>query len=311
MKTFILGILFCIATLNHTAQLDSHIYNPQSSLLEPRDADDDDERSGFTFAIDLGVYLASKKTANIYNGSGGSEINTQSIWYDVESRLTQVGVNTFANVIQNINTEFPEYNGTVTGFDISFEDLPLNMNYTPRLYFSLGATYHFNDYWALVAKTTLANLKATDVYTMRLIGPPIPPNATEVIGIFDITGEEQRLHFDLGFKNTSYNDYGFKWFWGGGASLVGAKIENNIAWIGETRYPLLISTSSALTQNPQAFEAIQTAYNIGYYATTGWEIEYEERFDFGIGFVLSRDPIELAGTSQNVWNKRIYFTFGL
>jgi len=311
MKNFILVLLICVATLNLTAQTTSN-----QSFTSPRDLMTleevaEEESRGFTFAIDLGVYLASKKTANIYNGAGGLEVNTQSIWYDVETRLTQVGVNTFSNVVQTINDEFPEYNNTVTGFDISGSDLPINMRYSPKLYFSLGATYHFNDYWAVVAKTSLANLKATDVYTMRLIGPPIPQNASEAIGIFDITGEEQRLHLDLGFKNTSYNDYGFKWFWGAGASLVGSKIENNVAWIGRTRYPLLISSASALSQNPQAFEAIQTSFGIGYYATTGWEMEYNERYDFGIGFVLSRDPIELAGNSQTVYNKRIYITFGI
>ena len=57
--------------------------------------------------------------------------------------------------------------------------------------------------------SSIANLKSTAVYTMELLGPTIPQNASAVIQQFDITGEEQRIHFDLGFKNTSYNDYGF------------------------------------------------------------------------------------------------------
>jgi len=313
MKNLSILSIFCFATLACNAQLreKQQPHSFQSTLdFSSSNANEDDER-GFTFGIDLGVYLASRKTAGIYNGAGGRSINTQSIWYDVETRLAEVGVNAFSNTVQNINNEYPEYNNGVTGFDISGEDLPLNMGYSPKLYFGLGATYHFSQYWALVAKSSLANLKATDVYTMTLIGPTLPQNASEVIGIFDITGEEQRLHLDLGFKNTSYNDYGFKWFWGAGASVVGSKISNNVAWIGDIQYPLLISSATVQSNNPQAFEAIQTAYNIGYYATTGWEMEYDERYDFGIGFVLSRDPIELAGDTQTVFNKRIYITFGI
>ncbi len=265
---------------------------------------------GFTFAIDLGMYLASKKTANAYQGLGLSQINDQALWWSIGERFTEVGINTQAQVIQNINDSYPEYNGTVTGFLIGNDDYPLDMNYSPRIYFALNATYHFSDYWALVAKSSIANLKSTAVYTMELLGPTIPQNASAVIQQFDITGEEQRIHFDLGFKNTSYNDYGFKWFWGGGMSLVGSKILSNTAFIGTNPYELILQNNGN-NQFLTEFNSAQTAFNVGYYATTGWEMEYKERYDFGIGFNLSRDVIELGPNEESVWNKRIYVSFGI
>ncbi|MEJ6796781.1 MAG: hypothetical protein QNK63_08720, partial [Flavobacteriales bacterium] len=131
---------------------------------------------GFTFSIDLGMYLASKKTANIYNGLGLSQINNQASWYSIARRFNDVGVNTRANITQTINDNYPEYNGTVTDFIITENDLPLDMNYSPKIYFALNATYHFSDYWAVVAKSSIANLKSTAVYTMTLEGPTIPQN---------------------------------------------------------------------------------------------------------------------------------------
>ncbi len=264
---------------------------------------------GFTFSIDLGMYLASKKTANIYNGLGLSQINNQASWYSIPQRFTEVGLNTQANIVQTINENFPEYNGTVTGIRFGADDFPQDMNYSPKIYFALNATYHFSDYWAVVAKSSIANLKSTAVYTMTLEGPTIPQNASEVIQQFDLSGKEQRIHFDLGFKNTSYNDYGFKWFWGAGMSMVGAKVESNTAFIGDSRYELILQNSGN-NQLINEFNSAQTAFNVGYYATTGWEMEYQDRFDFGIGFNLSRDVIELGLTEQSVWNKRIYISFG-
>lgn len=311
MKNLGLGILFCIATLTTQAQLNES-YSPKSTLnlgLNIPAEDDEDER-GFTYAVDLGVYLASKKTANIYNGAGGVEINTQTVWQSISERLTSLP-NATSTITEIINAELPQYNGTVTGYSFPIDHLPIDLNYSPRLYFGIGATYHFNKYWGLNIKSSLANLKTTGVYTMRLQGPLPPQNASEVIEIFDVTGEERRVHFDLGFRNTSYNDFGFKWFWGGGASLVGAQIESNTAWIGQRQFPLLLTNSPNINQNPQAAETLQTTFNLGFFATTGWEMEYDEKFDVAIGFVLSRDPIELGGTEQTVYNKRIYFSFGI
>jgi len=264
---------------------------------------------GFTFAIDLGVYFASRKTANIYNGGGGAPITQQAIWYTIEERF-QIGLNNPANVIQTINNEFPELGGTVTDFIIDSDDLPFDLNYSPRLYFGLNATYHFSDYWGVVVKSSLAGLKSTGVYTLELIGPSIPQNATEVIRQFDLTGEEQRIHFDLGFKNTSYNDYGFKWFWGAGISAVGARIQRNTAFIGRQRFELILQNNGN-TQFLNDFNSNQTAFNLGFYGTTGWEVEYNDRYDFGIGFTLSRDQIELGLQTTPVWNKKVYISFGI
>lgn len=284
---------------------------------EETEYDDDDEGNGrgFTFGIDMGVYLASKKTANIYNGLNGSLLNDQARWFSVPDRFIEVGAGgpaqNIANISQVINDEFPaQYNGTVEGFFMDSQDFSTDMNYSPRLYFALNATYHFNDYWAVVARSSLANLKTTAVYTMTLLGPLPPQNASEVIQQFDINGEEQRLHLDLGFKNTSYNDYGFQWFWGGGMSLVGAKVESNTAFIGDRPYSLILTNNNNF-QVPQDFNATQASYNFGFYATTGFEMEYQERYLFGIGFNLSRDPIELGTFQEDVWNKRIYITFGI
>ena len=290
------------SSLNYSTQSELTIWSEEEPIEE--------SAKGFTFAIDLGVYLASKKTANIYQGLGLSQINEQALWYSIGERFTEVGINTQAQIVQDINNSYPQYNGTVTGFFIEGADYPLDMNYSPRLFFALNATYHFSDYWAVVAKSSVANLKSTAVYTMTLEGPTIPQNASEVIQQFDLTGEEQRIHFDLGFKNTSYNDFGFKWFWGGGMSLVGAKIQSNTAFIGTNPYELILQNNGN-NQFLSEFNSAQTVFNVGYYATTGWEMEYKDRYDFGIGFNLSRDVIELGPTEQSVWNKRIYVSFGI
>ncbi|MFK7757962.1 MAG: hypothetical protein AB8B53_13615 [Flavobacteriales bacterium] len=288
-------------------------YSMFNSDEETEDEEYEDSNRGFTFGIDLGVYFANKKTSNIYNGNisafDGDLENAQGVWFTVAERFN-LNPNLRSQLIQTINDEYPEYNQTVTDFVIDDLDYSYDMNYQPRLYFALNATYHLSDYWAIVAKSSLANLKANAVYTMTLIGPLPPQNASEVIEQFDISGEEQRLHLDLGFKNTSYNDYGFQWFWGGGMSLVGAKVEANTAFIGERAFPLILRNNGNF-QLPQEFDATQPSYNIGFYATTGFEMEYQDRYTFGIGFNLSRDPIELGTYKEDVWNSRVFITFGI
>ena len=93
-------------------------------------------------------------------------------------------------------------------------------------------------------------------------------------------------------------------------SMVGAKVESNTAFIGQTPYELILQNSGN-NQLINEFNSAQTAFNVGYYATTGWEMEYQDRFDFGIGFNISKDVIELGLTEQSVWNKRIYISFGI
>ncbi len=296
------------------SKANSYSYFGHSEETEDEEEYEDNGR-GFTFGIDLGVYLASKKTANIFNGNiaafDGDLKTEQGTWLTVEERFN-LNPNLNSQIIEIMNQEFlSEYNNTIIGYEIDDLDYAYDMNYSPRLFFALNATYHLNDYWAIVAKSSLANIKTTAVYTMELIGPPIPQNASEVIQQFDINGEEQRLHIDLGFKNTSYNDYGFQWFWGGGISLIGAKVETNTAFIGDRPYPLILNNNNNNFLQPQEFDATQPSYNFGFYATTGFEMEYQERYIFGLGFNLSRDPIELGTYKEDVWNKRIYFTFGI
>ncbi len=311
---FILVTFFGLSSSVHGQLMQQQSKTSQYDFFNISDEEvltEEESKRGFTFAIDLGMYLASKKTANIYNGSGGAQVNEQALWYSVGTRFgDNVGLNNVSNITQEINDQYPEYNGTVTGYLISSGDLPLDMNYSPRIYFGLNATYHLSDYWGIVLKSSVANLKSTAVYTMELIGPSIPQNASEVIQQFDITGEEQRLHFDFGFRNTSYNDFGFKWFWGGGISAVGSKILKNTAFIGEQGHELILQNNGN-TQFLNTYNASQTAFNIGFYATTGWEMEYKERYDFALGFNLSRDPIELGLQTTDVWNKRVYISFGI
>jgi len=302
------------AQLKPNASVETYSFlNKNSSFLEEEvEVEDEDSRRGFTFGIDLGAYLASKKTANIYNGAGGRVINNQALWNSIPERFTEIGINTPVQVINDINAEYPEYGNTVSGFflNTTAEFLPADMNYNPRLFFGLNATYHLNDYWAIMAKSSVANLKSTAVYTMVLEGPTIPANANDVRQQFDLTGEEQRIHFDLGFKNSSYNDYGFKWFWGGGISGVGSRIQRNTAFIGSQRYELLIQNNGN-QQFVNEFNANQTVFNIGFFLNTGWEMEYKDRYDFGLGFHLSRDPIELGNLREDVYNIRIFITFGI
>ncbi len=321
MKRLLIIPVLLLSTIT-IAQLkpkaDVKLYSLYDRGLSDEIVDDEESERGFTFAMDLGVYLASKKTANLYNGSGLANINAQSNWLSVEERFTSVGFNQQANIVQEMNTNpaLSQYSGTIVGFALngnpSSEDYSYarDMNYTPSFFFGLNATYHLSDYWGIVGKVSVANLVTTAVYTMELFGPLPPQNASEVIEVFNIRGEEQRVHLDLGFKNTSYNDYGFKWFWGAGASLVGAQIQQNTAFIGETPYDLIFQNNGN-QQFLQEFNANQTLYNFGFYANTGWEFEYKERYDVGIGFNLSRDVIELGPVEEIGWNKRIYFYFGI
>ena len=103
-------------------------------------AQDEEEYRGFSVGFRLGTYLASKNTANFYNGSGfyQSGVNYAGVQaYTIGERLSGDIFGT--QLVSQINNYYNSSN-----FQIPYDSSPMNMRYNPAFSVGLDFRYRLN-----------------------------------------------------------------------------------------------------------------------------------------------------------------------
>lgn len=133
------------------------------------------QNSSFYVGFKSGVYLGSKKSAVLYNGTSES--------YGIK------------RIYKLSNLEAVIAEELIYPFELS--EAPLNIKYNPAL--SIGGTlgWILENENAVFLSVDIINLNIEDAYTVKIDDP----NELEpVIRPFAIIGKENRLNFDLGYK---------------------------------------------------------------------------------------------------------------
>jgi hypothetical protein len=263
-------------------------------------AQDRDERKGFRFGLNMGMYFPSKVSANYYNGSGfySNNIDPNGVrMYSIEERLNLTPQET-----QYITSYF-----NATGFQFPRDAYPTAMRYNGGFNIGFQTAYDFNNKSSLIFDLNVCKVKAYDRFTMQLNGTSAQQNGQTDIRIFNIQGNEQRLQLGLGYRTgwaLSGNGLYFMQF---GGSMLGTKVINNVAMLADRNYELIIGAANpAQMINYQP----QTGIGFGYYVSTGFFLPLGEQ-NAELSLAFSKDKMILNLNEFKGWNKILTFCFSI
>lgn len=264
-------------------------------------AQDSDERKGFRFGLNMGMYFPSKVSANYYNGSGfyDNNIDPNGVrMYSIEERLNLTPQET-----QYITSYF-----NATGFQFPYDAYPTAMRYSGGFNIGLQTAYDINNKSSFIFDLNVCKVKAYDRFTMQMIGTSAQVNGQNDIRIFNIEGNEQRLNVALGYRTgwaLSGNGLYFMQF---GGSMLGTKVVNNIAHVADRNYELIIGAANPaqmINYRPQ------TGIGFGYYFSTGFFLPLGTNKNAELSLAFSKDKMILNMNEFKGWNKMLTFCFSI
>ena len=264
-------------------------------------AQDSDERKGFRFGLNMGMYFPSKVSANYYNGSGfyNNNIDPNGVrMYSIEERLNLTPQET-----QYITNYF-----NATGFQFPYDAYPTAMRYNGGFNIGFQTAYDFNNKSSLIFDLNVCKVRAYDRFTMQLNGTSAQQNGQTDIRIFNIEGNEQRLNLALGYRTgwaLSGNGLYFMQF---GGTMLGTKVINNVAILADRNYELIIGAANpAQMINYQP----QTGVGFGYYFSTGFFLPLGTHKNAELSLAFAKDKIILNANEFKGWNKMLTFCFSI
>jgi len=262
-------------------------------------AQEDEEYRGFSVGFRLGTYLASKNTANFYNGSGfyQSGVNYAGVSaYTIEDRL-----NLTPQQISQINNYYNSSN-----FQIPYDSSPMNMRYNPAFSVGLDFRYRLNRFASYLLQVQTTKLVASDQFTVDFDGTSQQQNAQNDVRLFSITGSEQRFQMALGYRQGWEVNELIDFFIQPGITFSGVRVNNNQIHIAEQNLDLFIGAF-----NPQQLQNYtpQTRTGFGGGFGTGFEFELGNGHSFDLGFYTYREKMKLWETEFVGWNKSLTATF--
>lgn len=291
-------------------RLDGFQNNLKLTFEDPEEDEweEDDER-GWSFALNLGVYQASKKSANIYNGLCGFDVSDDPNGvrcYTIKERLFLNSTNS-NSPYQTLLQYFANQGQNYTAVDIPYDAYPTNMRYNPAFMFGANMLYNFNYSAGVIIEANFMQLKAVDVYTLRGVGGQQCPNG-DCIEIFSIWGEEQRFNVNLGYRGRMEINRETKWYMDLGASILGARLERNVITAGDRDYDLIIGAD-----NPAQIIQYRpkTDIGIGGFIGTGVEMVFNDNIRMDLGLQGAREKLILQTYEGQVWNWMLVARFGI
>ncbi|MCC6600711.1 MAG: outer membrane beta-barrel protein [Crocinitomicaceae bacterium] len=271
---------------------------------EEEEEEEEDEFRGFSFGLNIGSYIGSAKTGNFYNGDGIQNFPDNPngvLGYSIYERLSQPVLT---------QQEFSYITGyyNAASFEVPYDSSPLNMKYNPSFMVGLQVKYNFTRYAALVFNVNSMKLKAASQFTLRCIGTGAQQNAQQDIRLFNITGNEQRFNFNLGYRQGWEINPITNFYLQLGGSMLGTKVERNQIFVAERTYDLFVGAS-----NPYQLLPYQprTDIGFGFYLAPGFEFFIKDKYTFDISFGMSRDKIILISEETKAWNKWLQASFTL
>ena len=265
--------------------------------------DESDERKGFRFGLNMGMYFPSKVSANYYNGSGfyDNNIDPNGVrMYSIEERLDP---SIFIQDAAYLNSYFGS-----SSYSFPYDAYPTAMRYSGAFNIGLQTAFDFNNTSSLIFDLNVCKVKSYDRFTMQFVGTAAQQNAQSDKKIFNIEGNEQRFNLALGYRTgweLSANGLYFIQF---GGSMLGTKVVSNIVHIADRNYDLIIGAanpSQTISYRPQ------TGIGFGYYISSGFFLPLGKNKNAELSMSFSKDKMILNFNEFKGWNKILNFCFSI
>ena len=267
-----------------------------------QDENENEERKGFRFGLNMGMYFASKVSANYYNGSGSysNTLDPNGVrMYSISERLNLTPQET-----QNITTF---YNAS-GGFQFPYDAYPTAMRYSGAFNIGMQTAFDFNNTSSLILDLNVCKVKSYDRFTMQFFGTSAQQNGQNDTRIFNIEGNEQRFNVALGYRTGWELNGNGLYFMQFGGSMLGTKVVNNIAHVADRNYDLIIGAV-----NPAQMTSYrpQTGIGFGYYVSTGFFLPLGKHKNAELSIAFSKDKMILNLNEFRGWNKILNFCFSI
>ncbi len=313
-----LALLIIPFIFSFTDCFSQNIFSEKNSnkLLLHQD-DEDNEKSGFSVSMNLGMYFGNKKSAVLYNGNCYLEFEDQNFrCLTIEERIGPEFNSTINSPYNQILQYFNNQGDGVESFYVPDDSYPANMRYQPAFLIGMNVSYYFNNENAITLNINSTKLTAKDAFTLVFVGSSPQLNEPQDIRPFTVWGTEKRINVTLGLKklwpiNTS-SSFFFEY---GGSMLAVTLLENKIK-VGGRDYSLIYGglnfNQASLQFNPRSY------YGFGFYISPGMQFTFNEKMSLDLGINLARekvailehiDPTVQAKTS--LWHSAVYVRFGI
>lgn len=261
------------------------LFLPSAIFAQGDDMWEFPERSGFVFGINIGGYFANKGSANFYNGTASWDIN------DVQAQMLSIEERLFLNdqVVQQVTNLI-----AAEAYTIPFDSPPAAMRYNPSLMVGFRLGYRFNNENGIFLDANFTSLQAADKFTLVTNLIPNPAEGTADIRLYNIIGEEDRMSLCLGYRAGIVINEMMNWYVEGGGTMLATRVNENYLEIEGTTFDLMIGTQFGpnFLNSPNSN---LTAVGFGFYAGTGVEAFFNEKYEIDLGLRMMRDQVTLGG----------------
>ena len=265
---------------------------------------------GFHAGLYLGSLFANNYTSSLYNGYG----------LDINGKQ-----NDFPNsfMYQRIVMDYGGGNGQTDQVAIalgvdqhmwSFDqtDMPVKMRYNPAFMIGAQMQYGITKKDALILNVNAAKLLLTGNFTIVLTAPPIGPQQPDYqnIKLFTITGGEERLLFQIGYRKTLSTSHLINFFIEAGPSLDLTKFLSNQVAINNLQIDLAAYYTNPYY--PTYHPKFLVGAGLGAFAGFGFNLYVNPKLNMELVYTPSYEKINIGEdpklTLQNSVGVRLFYT---
>ena len=267
------------------------LFLPATILAQgPEDYNEDGEvvvysKKGLHAGLFVGSYFPNSYSANYYDGYG----------FDFEGNR-----NTFENswMYQKIVIQYGGYGGTgnpdyiaeelgIPHEDWNFkeDDMPSNMRFKTAFSIGFNGRYSVDGKSAIIFNANASIIKAAGNFTLTTRPTPGSTQINNSIKTFNISGEEQRLLFQVGFQRLLGDGEGMQLFVEGGLHATLAKFAKNEIQIENLIIDLYQEYYDPV--NGYTFFAGSRPVGLGFGAFAGLGVHIETNSKWNLQFVYN------------------------
>jgi hypothetical protein len=186
-------------------------------------------RKGWVIGLYAGSYFPNKKAASLYDGYGydleGNKNNFENSWMNYkineqygDKSINDLGPDLISPALGLANNEFWKFENS--------DYMPINMRFKTAFSIGLNTRYSRDGKNGVLLNLNASILKATGNFNILVPSS----NTTQInkdLNTFEIAGEEQRLHLQLGYQGVLGPEQGIQFLLEGGLHATLAKFVNN------------------------------------------------------------------------------------
>lgn len=265
-----------------------------------------DSIKGLYVGLNLGFYLANKKTARMYSGYGYNRDGT------IINNFSQTWLYRAINSPPDVNEKRTSEAMQAAPGEWSFteSDMPGEMTYRPSFMFGGHLRYMINSDFGFFLEGNGTFPVTVGQFTIQSFATSPDPFQNQIAKKFSIRGEEQRfminlgLHRVMGRKAAEYEgrEPTILPYFDLGGTVLFTKFQENLIDLGEyvVSYNRIVDLTQFYAQQGQFLDEanILTGVGFGGFAALGIQITLGSKFTIDLGYAANMQQVRLGELNE-------------